>query len=71
MICQKCCDGKPDLCRGGTWCDNQHKPLTGTKPEWRDLAAEFNLPPHPEEMYAEFKPRILLGISTDDWKGLM
>lgn len=31
MICQACKDRSHDNCRGGTWCDCQHKPPEGIR----------------------------------------
>jgi len=32
MICEACRERRHDKCRGGSWCDCQHRPPTPTPP---------------------------------------
>jgi hypothetical protein len=40
MICEACRERRHGECRGGTWCDCQHKPPTGEAAEERSAEPE-------------------------------
>jgi hypothetical protein len=40
MICEACRERRHRECRGGTWCDCQHKPPTGEAAEERSAEPE-------------------------------
>ncbi|MGH3381532.1 MAG: hypothetical protein ACRDP6_43065 [Actinoallomurus sp.] len=49
MICEACRERRHSECRGGTWCDCQHKPPATEPPTTEPPATE----PHDDQSVAE------------------